>query len=83
VPPLVQAIQFTADRAGLLYSGDIPGALNQLIREDPAQANAKLDSFEAVRAAAVNRPDVRELMSFAINDDFFRLRTKLKLGLGA
>ena len=82
VPPLIQAIHFTGDRAGLLYSGDVSSALTQLVHEDAAQAGAKLDTYEAVKAACFNRPDVRELMSFAISDDYFRLRAKLKLGLG-
>ena len=78
---LAQGCVLSADRAGLIYSGDIVGALTLMLREDPAQAGARLDSHDAVKAAINTRTDVRELMAFAISDDFFRMRQKLRLGL--
>lgn len=79
--PLAQGAVLSADRAGMLYSGDVAGSLLLMIREDPQQANARLDSFDAVKAAVGSRQDVRELMLYAISDDFFRMRQKLRLGL--
>ena len=78
---LAHACVLSADRAGLLYSGDLVGSLSLMLREDPTLGNVRLDSADAVRGAASARQDVRELMLFAVSDDFFRLRQKLKLGL--
>jgi cellulose synthase operon protein C len=59
----------------------VVGSLSLMLREDPTLSNVRLDSAEAVRNAASARQDVRELMFYAISDDFFRLRQKLRLGL--
>lgn len=81
VPELVEAMGFSADRAGLLYCGDVSAALGVVLREDPQQANGRLDSFEQLRGALAHRRDVLELIQFAISDDFFRLRQKMRLGI--
>jgi len=80
-PTLAHGCVLSADRAGLLYSGDVVGSLSLMLREDPTVSAVRLDSADAIRGVASTREDVRELMLFAVSDDFFRLRQKLKLGL--
>jgi tetratricopeptide (TPR) repeat protein len=82
IEPLVQGLMFTADRAGLVASADIAGALGVMLREEAGPNQPKADTTEAIISAVVQRPDVRELMAFAISDDFFRLRQRVGLSLG-
>lgn len=83
VDALVQALVFSADRAGLLTCADLSAGLGLLLREEaPSAGQAKLDTAEAIAAALAQRPDVRELMSFALSDDFFRLRQRVGVSLG-
>jgi tetratricopeptide (TPR) repeat protein len=79
---IVQGLMFSADRAGLLVSADPNAALNLIVREE-AQANQpRPDNAEAVAAIVGVRPDLKELIGFAVSDDFFRLRQRLGIALG-
>lgn len=74
-------LRLSADRAGLLLSGDPGAALGLLARDDPQFAQAKLDTPEAMHAALHGRREAAELLLFAASDDHFRLRVKLELAL--
>jgi hypothetical protein len=78
----VGAIPLTADRFGLLGSGDVIAGLNLLLREDPSIAGKRLDTSEAMIAAMAERRDLQELIGFVLSDDHFRLRGKMKIALG-
>jgi tetratricopeptide (TPR) repeat protein len=70
----------TADRAGLLLSGDPPAALLVALRDGappPPRPETSLEIREAIRA----RPDLQVLLRFAASEDHFRLRQKLKLAI--
>ncbi len=72
----------SADRAGLLMSGDILMGLNMLLRQDPGYSTQmRTESADVVLFAAKQRDDVRELLSFAISEDFFKLRQKVGLAI--
>ena len=80
--PLVEtleALSLAADRAGLLVCADVAGGLNMLLREDPNYSALRPETPDPVLAAVRTRHDVRELLTFALSDDFFRLRQKLGL----
>ncbi len=79
--PLLEGLALSADRAGLLLAGDVAAGLNMLLRDDPNHSGLRPDSADPVLAAAKTRPDVRALLSFALSDEFFRLRQKLGLAL--
>lgn len=81
IEPLVLALGFSFDRAGLLACGDVGAGLALLLREEGA-AQPKSESAEAVADAVGLRPDVRELMAFGLSDDFFRLRQRIGVSLG-
>jgi cellulose synthase operon protein C len=77
------SIPLTADRFGLLACGDVVAALNLLLREDPGVAGKRLDTLEQLTAAAANRRDLQELLTFLLSDDHFRLRGRMKIALGS
>jgi len=68
-----------ADRAGLVLCGDLPAALNFLLRDE--QQRRRLDSQEAVADAIEGRDDVAELLEYAVSEEHFELRRTLRLGL--
>src|SRR5713226_9851220 len=75
---LLQGLAYSADRAGLLLSGDVASCLSLAVRESAIPSAFKDDpSAKNVEV----RADLRELMQFAISDDFFRLRADLGLSI--
>jgi tetratricopeptide (TPR) repeat protein len=82
VTQLQSGLSLSADRTGLVYSGDIAASLALRAREATAFIASKLDTPESVRAAVVGRAEMLQLLTFSVSDDFFRLRQKLRMGLG-
>jgi tetratricopeptide (TPR) repeat protein len=80
--PVVQALGFSADRAGLLVCGDPTAALGVVLREEGPPTHARPESAEAIAHAVSSRPELSDLFSFALSEDFFRLRQRLGLALG-
>jgi len=76
-----QAISWSADRAGLLLSGDISTALQIMLREDPSITGVRLDSPEQIVAALRKRRDMFEVVAFILADDHLKLRSRLRLSL--
>lgn len=80
---VVEGMNLSFDRAGLLLAGDVQAALGMMLKdENSPPATSRVDTPETVAAAVGQRKDLRELMLFAISDDFFRLRQRLGLSLG-
>ncbi len=79
---VVQALMFAADRAGLVVSADPTAGLNLILREEVPPNQPKPESPEAIAHAVHARADLKELMTFAITDDFFRLRQRVGVALG-
>lgn len=75
---MLDALAWSADRLALLMCGDPAVALNLLLKEDGANLP---NTTEGVVQAIQRRPDVRELIVYALSDDFFRMRSKLGLAL--
>lgn len=67
----------TADRLALLLCGDVPTAIELLLREDGGKVPERA---EAVVAAA-RRPDLRALLAFAASDVHFALRQRLRVAI--
>ena len=78
----VEAIALSADRAGLLLAGDVAGAIGVLLREDLPVGAPRPETPEAIAVATAQRRDVKELIQFALSDDFFRLRQRVGMSLG-
>jgi tetratricopeptide (TPR) repeat protein len=67
----------TADRVGLLLCGDVPTALDLLLRE----GGAKVPDRTEAAAAVAGRADVRALLAFAASDVHFVLRQRLRVAI--
>jgi tetratricopeptide (TPR) repeat protein len=79
--PWLDALDYSADRAGLLICGDVTVGLSMVLREDPNFAGARLDSSEPVLQAVRDGERLRTLLAWSFTDDFFRLRQRLGLAL--
>jgi hypothetical protein len=83
IEPFVQGLHLSQDRAGLLVCADVSAGISLLLREEAGpNAPPKLDTTDVISQAVASRPDVRELMGFALSDDFFRLRQRVGVSLG-
>ena len=80
--PIVQALMFAADRAGLVVSADPSAGLNLMLKEELPASAPRPETPEAIAQSVQQRTDLRELMSFAVTDDFFRLRQRVGVALG-
>src|SRR5439155_1508613 len=76
---IVQGMRFSADRAGLLMCGDPSVGLGVVLRED--SNFSRVETTEPVLQALRSREDLRNLMTFGLSDDFFRLRTRIGLAI--
>jgi len=75
--PVMEGFGFSADRAGLLMCGDVSVGLTLVLREDPNFASMRLDNPEPLLQALRERADLKQLLSYALSDDFLRLRQRL------
>lgn len=75
----LQAASWSADRAGLLLSGDIAASLVVRLKEDVGAAGQRLDTTDQLLNAVRRRRDLYELLAFVTSDDFFKLRVRLRL----
>jgi hypothetical protein len=64
------------NRTGLVLCGDLATAARIVIRE-AALSNGEQPTPEEIRRIAVTNEPVRELLRFAVSDDYFALREKL------
>src|SRR5581483_7422180 len=78
---VIEGFQLSNDRAGLLLAGDVQAGLGTMLKDD-VNVTSRVDTPETVAAAVNGRKDLRELLLFAMSDDFFRLRQRLGLSLG-
>jgi hypothetical protein len=79
VPSLTQTlygIDASANRAGLLMSGDPAVALGMVLREDPGVASGA-GGPEGVLQAVEQRADLRALMAFSVSEALFELRARV------
>jgi len=75
----VSGLNFSSDRAGLLVSGDLCGALTLALRDDAISTadRATMEPLAAIR----NRPRIEQLVSFALSDEYFQLREQAGVAL--
>jgi hypothetical protein len=82
VGAFVEALNFSADRAGLLACGDSARSLGMLVRDQSRATSPPDPEDHSVTRIASSRADIKELMQFALSDDHFRLREELELRVG-
>lgn len=78
---MIALAEFSSDRAGLLSSRSIGRGLEVLSKLDSSLAGVQLDDPDSLSVALKNSPRARELLQFAISEDYFVLRKKLRLGI--
>lgn len=76
---LIGGLSFSSDRAGLLVSGDLCGALTIALRDD-AVTNPDRATMEP-NAAIRQRPRLEQLVSFALSDEYFQIREQAGVAL--
>ncbi len=81
VEPFVQGLMFAADRAGLIVSADPLAGLSLMLREELPPGAPKPEGPEAITQAINARADLKDLLAFAVTDDFFRLRQRVGVSL--
>jgi tetratricopeptide (TPR) repeat protein len=77
LPAWRAAAAASADRAGLLLSGDVPTALDLMLRDGSGRKPAPGDRLSALRA----RPEAQALLVFAASDAHLGLRQRLRVAI--
>ncbi len=75
----LMGVEHSANRAGLVLCGDLANATMYLSQQIPELKDKRQDSTEQIIASLSPHPIMRELMAFAVSEEFFNLRTRLKL----
>jgi len=79
IPPLnrtLHGLYASANRAGLLMSGDPAVALGMVLREDPGVASGA-GGQDGVLQAVAQRSDLRALLAFSVSEELFELRARV------
>jgi len=74
----VTGLAHSADRAGMLACGDVAVALGAVLREDPSLGAAGIEraTTDQIVSAIRRRPQLEQLVTFALSDEHFDLRLK-------
>lgn len=78
-PGTLEGLSLSADRAGLLLCADVAAGLWMPLKDEGTQRS---ETAETALGAVRERKDLRELLLFALSEDFFRLRQKVGLVSG-
>ena len=70
-------VHHVGNRTGLVLCGDLKTAADIVVKESSAFSNGDSPSGEELRRLAVSYEPLRELLRFAISEDYFLLREKL------
>ena len=70
-------VHHVGNRTGLLLCGQLSTAANIIVRESGAVEDGNLPSPGEMRQLAQSHEPLRELLRFAISEDYFHLREKL------
>jgi tetratricopeptide (TPR) repeat protein len=75
----LNGLNFSSDRAGLLVSGDLFGALTLALRDDASTTvdRATMEPNAAIR----HRARLEQLVSFALSDEYFQLREQARVAV--
>ncbi|HZH02315.1 MAG TPA: tetratricopeptide repeat protein, partial [Myxococcaceae bacterium] len=77
----VKGLHASHHRAGLLLCGDVAAGLNALLRDDPQSASLRIEGTDSVVHALRQRPDLQDLMAYALSDEFFSVRQKVGVAI--
>ena len=77
----LMAVEHSANRAGLVYGTDLYEGILHLARAVPDLNSKVMESTEKMAFALSPYPTIRELLRFAVSEEYFRLRARLKLSI--
>jgi len=75
----VASLDASADRAGLIYCGDIAVAIGVTIQEDERLKDVRVAESGEMESPLANSPRLSQLVGFALGDEFYLLRERLGL----
>ncbi len=73
----------SANRLGLCMCNDLPQALMHLTREVPELKEKRFNTTEEIVTALSRHASFCELLRFAVSEDYFRLRARMKFSITA
>ena len=76
-----QAMNHTANRAGLLVCNDLPAAISAMLKTDPRTQNIRFEDLADPIPILQQSPEAVELIMFAISDAYFTLRKRAGFSL--
>jgi hypothetical protein len=79
----MRGAEHSANRMGLIMCNDLPQALMHLAREIPELKDKRLNSTEEIVAALSRHASFCELLRFAVSEEYFRLRARMKFSITA
>lgn len=77
----LRAAEHTANRVGLTLSNDLAQAIMHLMRLVPELRDLRLGTTEEMANALGRHPAICELLRFAVSEEYFRVRVRLKTAL--
>ncbi len=77
----LRGVEHSANRAGLALSNDLANAIMHLSREIPELESKRFNSTEEIAGALARQPSLCELLRFAVSEEYFILRGRLKLSI--
>jgi len=79
----LRGVAHSANRAGLTMCNDLPQALMHLTREVPELKEKRLNTTDEIVAALSRHASFCELLRFAVSEEYFRLRARMKFSITA
>jgi len=76
-----RATEYSANRFGLLMCNDVSQAIMHLIREVPELRDKRLNTSEEIASALSQNGAVADLLRFAVSEEYFRLRARMKFSI--
>ncbi len=80
-PAYLFGARSSAKRFGLLMCNDVPQAVQHCLREIPQLRDQRFSTTEEITAALAPYPELCELLRFAVSEDYFRLRARMKFSI--
>ncbi|HUU00878.1 MAG TPA: tetratricopeptide repeat protein [Myxococcota bacterium] len=77
----VRDTEYSANHFGLLMCNDVSQAIMHLIREVPELRNKRLNTSEEIAGALSQSGAVADLLRFAVSEEYFRLRARMKFSI--
>jgi tetratricopeptide (TPR) repeat protein len=75
--------EHSANRTGLAMCNDLPQSMMHLTREIPELKDKRLNTTEEIVAALSRHASFCELLRFAVSEEYFRLRARMKFSITA